>query len=155
MRLHYKLHTSSVLWHCVNISFWSDITYCIVALPCTAAVCDVECAQGNPIGCAPSIQGGCCCCFRQCAQLLKKSAWLLHVIGDKAPPSARDKSEVPRVQTDIVILTPEADGLVLCLISSPPLSVGSLIQDATSVSDPRHRQFTTMRTLFTYSFNRE
>ncbi len=29
-------------------------------------------------------------------QLLKKSARLLHLIGDKAPPAARDCSEVPR-----------------------------------------------------------
>ncbi len=29
-------------------------------------------------------------------QLLKKSAWYLHLIGDKAPPAARDSSEVAR-----------------------------------------------------------
>ncbi len=28
------------------------------------------------------------------AQLLKKSAYLLHLFGNKAPPSARDSSEV-------------------------------------------------------------
>ncbi len=28
--------------------------------------------------------------------LLKKSAWLLHEIGDKAPPVARDSSDVAR-----------------------------------------------------------
>ncbi len=28
--------------------------------------------------------------------LLKKSVWLLHPIGDKAPPAARDSSEVAR-----------------------------------------------------------
>ncbi len=30
------------------------------------------------------------------AQFLKKGAWLLHLIGDKAPPAARDRSEVVR-----------------------------------------------------------
>ncbi len=30
------------------------------------------------------------------AQLLKKSAWLPHQIGDKAPPVARDSSGVAR-----------------------------------------------------------
>ncbi len=30
------------------------------------------------------------------AQLLKKSAWLLHFVGDKAPPAARDTNEVAR-----------------------------------------------------------
>ncbi len=28
--------------------------------------------------------------------MFKKSAWLLHQIGDKAPPAARDSSEVAR-----------------------------------------------------------
>ncbi len=28
------------------------------------------------------------------AQLLKKSAWLLHLVGDKAPPATSDSSEV-------------------------------------------------------------
>ncbi len=37
-----------------------------------------------------------CCCFGIAprAQLLKKSAWLLHLIGDKVPPTACDRSEV-------------------------------------------------------------
>ncbi len=39
----------------------------------------------------------CCSCFLVIgpkAQLLKKNAWLLYQIGDKAPPAARDSIEV-------------------------------------------------------------
>ncbi len=38
------------------------------------------------------------CCLGRAprAQLLKKSAWLLHHIGDKATPAARDSSEGAR-----------------------------------------------------------
>ncbi len=41
--------------------------------------------------------------------MLKKSAWLLHLIDDKAPPVARGSSEAAR-KSNIVILTPEKAG---------------------------------------------
>ncbi len=38
--------------------------------------------------------------------MLKKSAWLLHLVEDKAPTAGRNRG-LPVHKTDIVILTPE------------------------------------------------
>ncbi len=46
--------------------------------------------------------------------MLKKSVWLLHIIGDNAPPAPRDSSEIVVHKADVIILTPETVGTV-CL----------------------------------------
>ncbi len=58
------------------------------------------------------------------AQLLKESAWLLHLIGDKAPLATRDSS-------GLLCCYPHTGhgGLNCCLSSSLSLSVGFYIQD--------------------------
>ncbi len=43
------------------------------------------------------------------AQLLKKSAWLLHVVGGEVPPTARDNGEVVR----IIIIPETADSVAI------------------------------------------
>ncbi len=75
-------------------------------------------------------------CSRRCylgmaprAQLLKKSAWLLHLIGDKAPPVACDSSEVARTSNRRCCPHTGNGGHSWYLSSSLPLSVGFSIQD--------------------------
>ncbi len=53
-----------------------------------------------------------------------KSAWLLHLIGDKASPAAHDSNEVARAQNRRCYPLRGKDGLIWCLSSSPSLSVG-------------------------------
>ncbi len=61
--------------------------------------------------------------------MLKKSAWLLHLIGDKAPPAARDRSEVARAKNQRCHPHTRSDGHGWCLSSSLSLLVGFSIQD--------------------------
>ncbi len=85
-----------------------------------------------------SIKGdncGCrCCCYCSLglapgAQLLKKSTWLLHLIGDKAPPAVRDSSEVTRAVNRHCHSHTRNGGHSWCLSTSPSLSIGFSIQD--------------------------
>ncbi len=73
----------------------------------------------------------CCLSFVPRAQLLKKSAWLLHLIGDKAPPTALDSSEVARTVNRRCYPHIGNDGHNWCLSSSLSLSIGFSIQDET------------------------
>ncbi len=57
------------------------------------------------------------------AQLLKRCAWLLHLIGDEVPPSARDNSAVARALSRRCYLHTGNGGLSWCLTSSLSLSV--------------------------------
>ncbi len=60
----------------------------------------------------------CCLSFVPRAQLLKKSAWLLHQIGDKAPPTALDRSEIARTLNCHCYPHPENSEHRWCLSSS-------------------------------------
>ncbi len=62
--------------------------------------------------------------------MLKKSARLLNLIGDKAPPSARDSGEVARSLSRGCYPHTGKGGHSWCLSSSPSLSVGFSTQDA-------------------------
>ncbi len=97
------------------------------------------CSNNNGCGC-------CCLGIAPRAQLLMKSAWLLHQIGDKAPPAARNSSEVAGV------LNPRTGNgdHGWCLSSSLFLSVGFSIQDeAMDVAPSAPQGLTTIRPLFT------
>ncbi len=61
--------------------------------------------------------------------MLKTSAWLLHLIGDKAPPAARDSSEVARSLRQRCYPHTGSDGQSWCWSSSLSLPVGLSIQD--------------------------
>ncbi len=63
--------------------------------------------------------------------MLKKSAGLLHQIGDKAPPAAHDSSEVARALNRLCYLHTGNGGHSRCLSSSLSLSVGFPILDET------------------------
>ncbi len=71
--------------------------------------------------------GRCCCCSGKAsrAQLLMKSAWLLHLIGD----GARNNDEVARALNQRCYLHSGNGGYSWCLSSSLPKSVGFPIQD--------------------------
>ncbi len=60
--------------------------------------------------CASLVEcGGRCSCLGIASEdqlIMKKSAWLLHLISDKAPPAARDISDVA-LALDVVTLTTE------------------------------------------------
>ncbi len=45
-----------------------------------------------------------------CDQLLRRSDWLLHLIVDENPPTARDRSEVTRTLNHRFVLTPDSVG---------------------------------------------
>ncbi len=66
----------------------------------------MDAARSAPQGAPYHVDVSCWCSLGIAprAQLLKKSAWLLHLIGDEAPPAAHDSSEVARTLS-IVILT--------------------------------------------------
>ncbi len=61
--------------------------------------------------------------------MLKRSAWLLHQIGDKAPPAAHDSSEVARALNRLCYLRTGNGGHCSCLISSLSTTEGFFIQD--------------------------
>ncbi len=61
--------------------------------------------------------------------MLKESLWLLHSIGDKAPPATRDSSEVARAQRQHCYLHTGKGGHSWCLSSSLSLSVEFSIKD--------------------------
>ncbi len=73
----------------------------------------------------------CCCCsgIAPRAQLLMKSAWLLHLIGDRAPTAARNNDEVARALNQRCDLQTGNSGHSWCSRSSPSSSVGFSIQD--------------------------
>ncbi len=85
-----------------------------------------------------------CCCLDIAprAQSLKKSAWLLRLIGDKAPPATGDSSEAART---------------LNRRCYPHIGNGEHSLPSRTkpwmLPSPRHRGFTTMRTLFTCCLN--
>ncbi len=79
----------------------------------------------------------------------KKSAWLLHLIGDKVPPAIRDTVEVPRAINRRCYWYTENGQPSWCLSSYQSWSLGF------SMPGPRHRGLTTMPTLFTCSLNSE
>ncbi len=66
-------------------------------------------------------------------QLGKKSAWLLHLIGDKAQPAARGSSKVACTLNRRYYPHTGNDGFSLCLSSSPSLLVGISIPDESTV----------------------
>ncbi len=86
--------------------------------------------------------------------MLKMSAWLLHLIGDKAPPVARDSGEVARAYKQRCYSHSGNVGHSWCLNSSLFLSVGLSIQDeAMDVVQSAPQRTHYHRTLFTCSLN--
>ncbi len=77
----------------------------------------------------------CCCCLgkAQRAQLLKKSAWLLHLIGNKAPPAARDSNEVAGTLNQRCYPYTEKGRYSWCESSSLSLSIELFTQDEAMV----------------------
>ncbi len=67
-----------------------------------------------------------CCCSGEPsrAQLLKKTAWLLHLINNNAPPAALDSSEVARTLSQSCYPHTGNGGHRWCLSSSLSLSAG-------------------------------
>ncbi len=61
--------------------------------------------------------------------MLKNSTWLLHLIGDKAPPAARNSSEVVRTLKQRCYPHTGNDEHSWCLSSNLSLSVVFSIQD--------------------------
>ncbi len=61
--------------------------------------------------------------------MLKKSARLLHLIGDKAPPAARDSDEVARALNQHCYSHIVNGGRIWCLSSRPSLSLRFPIQE--------------------------
>ncbi len=57
------------------------------------------------------------------------SAWLLHLIGDKAPSAAREVNEVARTLNQLCYPYTGKVGLIWCLSSCLSLSAGFSIQD--------------------------
>ncbi len=62
-------------------------------------------------------------------QWLMKSAKLLYLIGEKAPPAADDRSEIACTSKWRCYLHSQNGGLIWCLSSCPFVSVGDSIQD--------------------------
>ncbi len=71
----------------------------------------------------------CCLGIAPRVQLLKKIAWLLHIIGDKVPQAARDSTEVECSLNRRFYPHAKNDRHSLCLCSSQSWSVGLAIQD--------------------------
>ncbi len=64
--------------------------------------------------------------------MLKESAWLLRLLGDKAPPTARYGSGVACAQRQFCCPEIRNDRLSWCLSSYLSLSVGFSIKDEAS-----------------------
>ncbi len=76
----------------------------------------------------------CSCCslgIMPCAQLPKKSAWILHQIGDKTSPVARGNDEVAGALNRRCYPYTRNGGHCWCLSSSLCLSEGFSIKDET------------------------
>ncbi len=69
-------------------------------------------AQGNP----GLVTQFCCLGRAPRAQLLKKSAWLLHLVSDKAPPAAHDSNEVACAFNWCCYPHTGNEGLIQCLV---------------------------------------
>ncbi len=67
-----------------------------------------------------------CCCLGQArrAQLLKKSAWLLRLIGDKAQPAAHDSIEVICIK--LTLLTPPQKWRAHLMLEEQYILVGKI-----------------------------
>ncbi len=62
--------------------------------------------------------------------MFKESLWLLQLIDDKAPPTARDSRGVARtLKMDVIFLTPKTVNIVGVFCSTLALSVGVSMQD--------------------------
>ncbi len=97
--------------------------------------------------------------FRKClprAKLLKKRAWFLQLIGDKAPLATRDSNAVARVLTRRCYPNSGNREHSCCLNSKLSLSLRfPLTTKPWILPDARHRGLTTIRALFTCSLNWE
>ncbi len=100
----------------------------ITSVLCTSNLITITCGRWAlvTVGCLLLLEAQSSCMFRHSAKssIAQKSAWLLHLIGKKAPPTVRDSNVVSCALNQRRYSLTESGGHSWCLCSNPSWPVG-------------------------------